>query len=1037
MDTNKYWKGLDELHKEASYMELRNKEFAEEIPVEEIIADTLTKKTSGRRDFLKLMGFSVTAATVAASCKIPVKQAIPYAIKPEEIVPGLANYYASTFADGTDYCSVLVKVRDGRPIKIEGNSNSAITKGGTSARAQASVLALYDSRRQRKPTKGTGEIEWSQADNEIIEKLKSIKASNGQIRILSGTLLSPSTRQVINNFILEYPTTKHVVYEPISYSAIADANEKSFGKRVIPGYNFDKANVIVGFACDFLGTWVSPVEHTKQYVTNRKLHKDKQTMSRHYHVESRLSLTGSNADVRIPLKPSDVKRTLVALYNKIASSTGGSSAGTVTIPSKAEAAVSAMANDLLASKGTSLVVCGLNDLSCQILTNAINNLLGNYGSTIDLTNHSLVGQANDKAVNDLIGELNNGSVAAVIIYNANPAYSLPNGTAFGEALKKAGLSITINDRADETGSLTQYSLPDNHYLESWNDAEPKAGSYSLVQPTIAPLFSTRQGQDSLLIWSGKTTSYDAVIRDYWKNNIFTKQNKFSSFEDFWENSVRYGVCDTTTSSPSPTTFNGDVVTAANVIANIKSSEIELVLYESVGIGNGKYANSPWLQEMPDPITKATWDNYICLPVQYAMDNKIADGDLVSIKSGNTELTLPALRQPGLANGTFAVALGYGRTLAGRAGNGVGKNAYVFVGFDGQNFSYDGAAVTLSIAGGVHALAMTQTHHSIEGRPIVRETTLSEYKRNNAASNEDRVKEPEYAENSLYPGHEYSPLKWSMSVDLNSCIGCGACGVACTAENNVPVVGKDEVLRAHEMHWMRIDRYYSFTNPNSSLLADRVTKEKEYDHHYGSAFVTDYENVNVAFQPLMCQHCNNAPCENVCPVAATNQSTEGYNQMAYNRCVGTRYCANNCPFKVRRFNWLDYTTADSFPYNTATETLRVGMLDNITRMVLNPDVTVRSRGVMEKCSFCVQRIQDVKLQAKKENRTVGGDEVKTACQTACPSDAIVFGNIKDPNSTVSKLATNERTYHALAELDIAPAVSYMVKVRNIEEIQSKA
>jgi molybdopterin-containing oxidoreductase family iron-sulfur binding subunit len=1036
MDTNKSWKGLDELHEEASFVELRDKEFADEIPVEEIIAETLTKKSAGRRDFLKLMGFSVTAATVAASCRIPVKKAIPYAIKPEEIVPGLANYYASTYVNGTDYCSVLVKVRDGRPIKIEGNNNSIITKGGTSARVQASVLSLYDNRRHRQPSKGGAVVEWAQIDSEITEKLKAIKAANGQIRILSNTIISPSTLQVINNFVTEYPTTKHVTYEPISYSAIADANEKSFGKRAIPGYNFDKANVIAAFACDFLGTWISPVEYTKQYITNRKVSKEKSSMSRHYHVESRLSLTGSNADIRIPLKPSDVRRSLVSLYNKIASATGGTPAGSVTIPASAEASIGAMANDLLAAKGSSLVVCGINDINCQTLANAINNLLGNYGNTIDLNNHSTVGQANDKAVNDLISELNSGAISAVILYHSNPVYSTPKGKALADAIKKAQLSVAISDRADETASLAQYSCPDHHYLESWNDAEPKSGSYSLTQPTISPLFNTRQGQDSLLKWSGSSTGFDIVVQNYWSTNLFSKQSKFTTFDEFWENSVRYGVFNTTPATSS-FTFNGDAASAASAVSAVKSSENELVLFESIAIGNGNLANNPWLQELPDPITKATWDNFVSVPVQYAIDNGIEDGDLVTIKAAGSEITIPAIRQPGQAKGTFAIALGYGRSAAGPAGNGVGQNAYPFVGFDGTNFTMDAMAATLSAADGKHVVARTQTHHSIEGRPVIRETALYEYKKNPASANEDKIKEKEYTEASLYPEHEYSPLKWYMNIDLNSCIGCGACAVACTAENNVPVVGKNEVARAHEMHWMRIDRYYSFVNPNSGLLEDRVTKEKEYDNQFSSAFVKDYENVNVAFQPMLCQHCENAPCENVCPVAATNHSTEGINQMAYNRCIGTRYCANNCPYKVRRFNWLDYTTSDSFPNNTATETQRVGMLDNITRMVLNPDVTVRSRGVMEKCSFCVQRIQDVKLQAKKENRTVAGDEVKTACQTSCPADAIVFGNIKDSNSSVHKLKADERTYHVLSELDTAPSVGYMVKVRNIEEKKSNA
>lgn len=1031
MEEKNYWKGLEQLNETPAFLKERDKEFTEEIPVEEIFGGKIGSKPTARRDFLKMMGFSLTAATIAASCKIPVEKAIPYVIKPEEIVPGLANYYASTYSDGNDYCSVLVKVRDGRPIKIEGNKFSTVTQGGTNARTQASILSLYDKGRLKGPKIDKADTDWSKIDSTVTAKLNEIKGKGGAIRILSSTLTSPSTKSAIADFAAVYPNTKHITYEPVSCAGILMANEKSFGKRVIPGYHFDKAKVIVAVAADFLGTWISPIEYTKQYVKNRKLKAENPEMSRHYHFEANLSLTGTNADKRVVVKDSDAGNAIATLYNNIATLAGKSTVTAGALSAKATKAMAKAAADLWAAKGMSLVVCGSNDSNVQVLVNAINYMLGNYGTTIDIENYSNLSQGYDKEVMELMNDMNAGKIDALIVYNSNPVYSL--GKNFADAMKKVGTTISFNDREDETTSLVQYACPDHHYLESWNDAEPVKGKFSLCQPTINPLFKTRQAQESLLRWAGNSDTFDAYMKKYWAKNITTSS---------WDDIIRNGVYENSASTPTAVNFSADVTAAASAIASASNqSGWELSVYESIGIGNGKFANTPWLQEMPDPVTKIVWDNVVTIPVPYAKEKGLLDGDMVEVKSGNASIQLPVLLQPGQANNTVSIALGYGREKSGKAGDGVGKNAYPFVSFNGETFMYATSSVTLTPLGKKYELAMTQTHGTFEGRPIIKETTLTEYKKNRMAGNEEREEYDKILHETLYPQHEYNGLKWGMSIDLNACIGCGACIVGCGVENNVPVVGKNEVRRVHEMHWMRIDRYYSFAGKNDEKITKETNSQSEgYQNQYRD--VEDWENVEVVHQPMLCQHCENAPCENVCPVAATNHSSEGLNQMAYNRCIGTRYCANNCPYKVRRFNWYDYTGADCFPWNTYGSDIEspanagvTMMLDDLTRMVLNPDVVVRSRGVMEKCSFCVQRIQDGKLNAKKNNRPLVDGEIKTACQTACPADAIVFGNVNDKESEVSKLQENERTYYVLADLHTMPSVGYMTKVRNAEESQA--
>ncbi|HXH18925.1 MAG TPA: TAT-variant-translocated molybdopterin oxidoreductase [Chitinophagales bacterium] len=1012
----KYWKSLEE--KEGKVTPSQANEFSEELPVISNLEKSGTL-TSTRRDFLKMMGFSVTAAAVAASCEVPVRKSIPYVIKPDEIVPGVANYYASTYAEGGDYVSVLVKTREGRPIKIEGNKLSKITHGGTSAVAQASVLGLYDNYRLKKPLAQGEETSWKKVDEAIISELEIINAKPGnKIRILSSTILSPSTKQAIRDFIAKYPNTKHVTYDAISYSAMLKANEAMFGKKVIPNYQFDKADLIVSMGADFLGTWLSPVEFATQYGKRRKVSKENTAMNRHIQVESYLSLSGSNADKRIMVKPSELAGTLLHLYNVVASKTGGAAAAHLQLDENVKSEISKIADELLAAKGKSLVVCGLNDVNAQLITNAINHLLGNYNATIDFTAFSNQRQGDDDAMNELVKEL--PSVDALIIIDANPLYNFPGSEKFKEGLAKVSLTVSMNSKNDETTLLCKYVCPDHHYLESWNDAEPKNGSFSLTQPTIAPLFKTRSAAESLLKWAGMDTPYYEYIRNYWNQNIFPKQTRFASFHVMWDRALHDGVFELQPADEMLTVQPVDISAAGAALAKSQPGDgWELVVYESVAIRDGKFADNPWLQELPDPMTKVAWDNYACVSKKTAeqLGLHLALGkfeksvgwetDVVKVSANGYEVTLPAIVQPGTPDNTIAIALGYGRELKARKGmSGIGKNAFPFL-KDNASRNFIGG-VSVSVVPGAYRIAQTQMHHSIhdglQERRLVKETTLAEYKSNPAAGNEDREEVKKHLK-SIYPEHRSlkSGLQWEMAIDLNSCIGCSACVVACTAENNVPVVGKLEVSRSREMHWLRIDRY----------------------------FAGDESNPSVVFQPMLCQHCDNAPCENVCPVAATNHSSDGINQMAYNRCIGTRYCANNCPYKVRRFNWFDYLGADSFLKGTIfnNDKDEHEMTENLTRMVLNPDVNVRSRGVMEKCSFCIQRIQDGKLKAKMENRPLRDDDIATACQQACPTQAITFGDINNDRTEVYKLAHDERGFKVLEEIHTLPSITYLTKVRN--------
>ncbi|MCC6384135.1 MAG: TAT-variant-translocated molybdopterin oxidoreductase [Bacteroidia bacterium] len=1005
-----YWKGLEELNNDPEFVRLKNNEFYELLPVKE----SDHKPETTRRDFLKYMGFGIAAASLAA-CEAPVKKAIPYLIKPEEITPGVPNYYASTFFDGYDYASILVKTREGRPIKVEGNELSSVNNTGTNARTQASILGLYDEGRIQNPLIKEKVSDWKTIDAEVTSKLTEIAAKQGNIRILSSTIISPSTKKVIADFTTKFPTTKHIQYDAISHFGMIKANKLTFGKAALPNYSFDKANCIVGFECDFIGNWISPVQYARQYAQTRKISSDKKNMSQHIQFESNLSLTGSNADIRYKIQVNEHGAALVALYNILASKAGAASLGTAS--TSVDQAIAKTAESLWGSRGKSLVVSGSNDVNHQVIVNGINQLLGNYGSTIDLSRQSNLRQGNDEEMNELMTELKEGKVAALIIYNSNPVYTLADGEAFAAALGKVELSVAIGTHKDETASRCQYLCPDHHYLESWNDAEPIAGHYSSCQPTIRPLYNTRQGQTSLLIWAGNATS---DFHDYMQVNW---SNLLSGSSKTWQNFIQDGVFEAPATAES-VSFNDSELINAAIASLVKKQGAGLVLYEMTAMGNGIQANNPWLLELPDPITRLTWDNFFAVSIAYAKQQGLVQGNIIEVKSGNKTIKGPVLIQPGLANNTIAVSYGFGRTQAGKAGNGIGINSYPFAIFSEGTFQnlISGVEISKTIEDN-YSFAGVQTHHTLMGRnhDILKETTLTEWIKDPASGNtyeeittyqgKVRAAQADLWATPKQPGHDKPNHLWGMVIDLNACIGCGACVVACTAENNVPVVGKDEISRSREMHWMRIDRYYSSD-------ADPKTNHDKKDY---AAMEIPSDSPQVLFQPMMCQHCNHAPCETVCPVAATTHSSEGLNMMAYNRCVGTRYCENNCPYKVRRFNWFKYFDNDQFDYN---------MNNPVGKLQLNPDVIVRSRGVMEKCSLCVQRIQAGKLQAKKEGRPVEDGEIKTACAQACPTNAIVFGDYLNSESQASRMKDDPRSYVVLEHLNTQPNVYYQVKVRNV-------
>jgi molybdopterin-containing oxidoreductase family iron-sulfur binding subunit len=1038
--SKKYWKSVEELKPEhSSAVEaLKHKEFVQEIPVDEFLEDkdTLASSSTTRRDFLKYVGFSTAAASLVA-CEGPVQRAIPYVVQPDQIIPGVANYYATAIANGYDFASILVKTREGRPIKIE-NNELAKTHGSANARVQASVLDLYDSFRVAGPKKDGEEISWDDLEAEVATKLFQLKGGNKDIVLLTQSFASPSTTKLISEFQANYGNVRHVVYDAISESKALDAFQARYGERGLANYDFSKANTIVSVGADFLGDWQGG-SFDAGYAKSRV--PDHGKMSHHIHFESNMTLTGAKADLRIPLKPSEQKIALAKLYGKITrTSISGNLAAHI------QEAVDNAASELLKAGSNGVLVTGLQDVNAQSIVLEINEIL--KSKAFDAANPIKIRQGNDDDMNQLITDMNSGSIGALLMCGVNPIYSLPNMEAFAEGFTKIEMTVSFSMKEDETAFNSDYIAATPHYLESWGDVEFVKGQYGLMQPAIRPLFDTKQFQDVLLVLNGDNRSYNDYVKENWETNILGGSSFNQALHDGTFSSAVVAETEEAADAPDQDeNVASNAYDAARMLATASANGMELTLYPLTGMGDGKQANNPWLQEFPDPFARTTWDNFLTISEQDAKELDLylepsnfftqsshdatggLNGKYANVTANGVTVTAPVIIQPGQAPGTVGLSFGYGRTEGIKSELQTGVNAYpLYANFDTIQ------EVTIEATSGKHEFACVQLHNTLMGRgDIIKETNLKTYNQEdkevwNPVSvvslehKETPVTSPKvdlWAEFDRSIGHHFN-----LSIDLNACTGCGACVIACHAENNVPVVGKEEIRRSRDMHWLRIDRYYS-----SESTFEEDNEKKDNIKGIGSS-MNDFRemenpalNPQVAFQPIMCQHCNHAPCETVCPVAATSHGRQGQNHMAYNRCVGTRYCANNCPYKVRRFNWFLYNENDEFDFH---------MNDDLGRMVINPDVTVRSRGVMEKCSMCIQMTQKTILDAKKDGREVNPNEFKTACSSACSSGAIVFGDINNEKDDITKLKDDNRAYRLLDVVGTKPNVMYQTLVRNTNE-----
>ncbi len=1005
MASNKIqFRSIHELKDPALNNKLAQKEFQEEIPVEDFLGDAEQNGSgTSRRDFLKLLGFSTAAVTLAA-CEAPVIKTIPYVVKPHDIIPGIPNYYASTYFDGFDFASVLVKTREGRPIKIEPNP-AAGDLGKTSARTQASVLSLYDNDKVKQPKFEGKDETFDKVDSFIIKGLEEANAAGKRIVLLSHSFASPTFKKLFAEFKAKYPTAELVTYDAFPYAAALDAAQEVFGTRALPVYDLRGTELVVAFQADFLGDY-NAASLESSYAAARK---PGANMLRHIQVESNMSLTGANADSRVRLKPSQVNKTLVEVYNAIV---GGGTA---------DKTASEIAKELQA-KGSKAVVFADSSKGAQVLAHLINQKLGSVAFT---------GKANflkdfDKArFQEFLGWVNAGEVGVLIANNVDPIYSYHKGEDFKKSLAKVPYVIAVADKKNEMYRAAKAVIPVANWLESWGDIEPQTGVYSLMQPTIQKIYKSRQIEESLLVWKNGKNNAANNYYDYLKASASSILGA-TSFNKALYNGVN--------ASPNATALSYAGGNGAQAIAELgafKASDLELVLYTKTAMGDGTQANNPWLQELPDPLTRMSWDNYLTVSPKDAerlgLENDLnarmqLDGSIVNLTvNGVTVKDVPVFIQPGQAEGSVGLALGYGKKNSGATAD-TGVNAYPL--FDGSNLAVSN--VKLEKTGEDHEFAGIQLQNTLMGRyEIAKEVPLAEFLNVDFDDEHKGWNKPlEYHTISgALPARKIDLWDafddtdgphFNMSVDLNSCTGCGSCIIACQAENNVPVVGKEEIRMSRDMYWLRIDRYYSSRQKVEVYegLKEGMAVPELYGTAFGDGGALNHpaDNPDVIFQPVMCQHCNHAPCETVCPVAATSHGKQGQNHMAYNRCIGTRYCANNCPYKVRRFNWFTYNLNDKFDFN---------MNNDLGRMVLNPDVVVRTRGVMEKCSLCIQMTQTTILEAKKENRVVQDGEFQTACSKACTTGASV-----GPHSNGLMSSRWEMT-PSLVVYAIIPAIGWVV------------
>lgn len=968
-----------------------------------------------RRKFLALLSASTAFAAAACSDYRDKGEIVPYNKRPEEILPGIANYYASTCSYCSNACGILIKTREGRPIKIDGNPDHPINKGKICAKGQASILNLYDPERLQEPLKNNKKVNWELIDKDIINVLKNSIKNNKKVAIITNTVISPTAKKVLEEFKTKYNNTIIISYDLFNDNQRRNAWFKCYGTFEYPSIKWNEAEVILSLDSDFLGNEGNFIENTIKFTSKREVIKSL-NYNRLYAAESRMTITGMMADYRLRISPHRQFEFVMSLINELIKYGSAINLDKAAIQKFQNYSLdnfnihkeklNHLINDLNNNRGKSIVYAGDTlPEDVHIAVNLLNEILGN-NKLYDYSTSFKKQYENSKQeeIFQLIDLMNRGDVDVVIHFDSNPVFHFPKDFGYEEAIKKVGTVISLTESQNETSALSNYILPINNQLESWGDAYARNGIYSLMQPVISPIFNTRQKEAVLLSWIYENEIYDdKIYHNYLMKNfeaeIYNKLKLAVDIKTFWYSALHDGVVLINEENKFPQ-FKTESI---NFIKNeISTSDYVVHLTQNYFIGDGKFSNNGWLQELPHPVTKVTWDNYAAISKNTASKFNLEMNDLVEVEVDNRKLILPVFIQPGMNDDTIHIELGYGRKVVGEVGKDVGFNAVKLMSknFTGSPYIYTNAKIKKS--NGKHILATTQEHHSLDDkfvkdfhriRKIIQEGTIVKYQ-----------KEPHFLHKekhdlfSITREHKFSGVKWAMAIDLNKCTACNACVASCNVENNIPVVGRDQVERSREMQWIRIDRYYSGTE----------------------------EEPIVSNQPMLCQHCDNAPCENVCPVSATNHSPDGLNQMVYNRCVGTRYCSNNCPYKVRRFNF--YNFRDHFA-NAYYE-------NELTSLVNNPEVTVRSRGVMEKCTFCIQRIMEARSNAIRDGRELKGSDVITACQQACPSNAIIFGDMNDPNSEISKLRKHNLSYHVLEELNIKPNVTYIAKLRNIhsEEIE---
>lgn len=984
--------------------------FAKNIPGEFAVSGSpvregFEKEGLDRRDFMKVMGASALMASLAGCTRRPVQKIVPYVTNPEEIIPGQPNFYAS--ADPATGYGLILRCREGRPIKVDGNADHPLNKGGLSARGQAMIHDLYDPDRLKAPTIGGSEVSWEDFDAQVS---KILADSKGSAWLLSNTILSPTLQRAINQFGL-----RQVVVDPMSLDDVVEGQQQSYGTRVFPRYRFDRADYVLSLGADFLGTWGATVEYTGQFAQKRRLEDKKSSMNKLVVFEPMMSTTGLSADQRVTVHPSDMLTVALSIAAEVGKLTGrsidelGSFAASTTSQQTGISAevIQEVARELVRNRGRGLVVAkdhGDRATALQNVVNFLNSALDNDGETVDgSAGASLQFQGSNGDFERLMNAIRAGSVKTLIVSGVNPGYLYADSMKVKETLKMVPNLIYFGSYQDETSELAKFVAAESHSFETWGDVSANKNVYSVQQPTIRPLWKTRGLLECLQAWAPDHKKDVAPLEEAYTEVLKTAKEWHSKagggkgFQDWWDDLLMGGVVvNGSFDAKGPArSFHNEILKVAANSAKIPpnkggENEFALLLTHSVAMGDGSQANNALLQELPDPVSKNTWGNYLAVSPKTADKLGWKDGDYVKVETSGSSAELPLYRQPGIREGVVSAHLGYGRKFNGRVGSGVGVSFVNFTGNAtmGTRPSNLIIGVRISKTGKSERLASSQTHHSIEGRDIVFDTTLEEFRKNPKAGIKSEFKEG-MGPHSIWSAHPYEGYKWGMAIDLSSCTGCSACVIACSVENNVPSVGKEQVQKNREMQWLRIDRYYS----------------------------GDTENPESTLQPMLCQHCENAPCETVCPVLATVHSSEGLNQMIYNRCVGTKYCSNNCPYKVRRFNWFN----NNGDMN--------GSLEHPIPLSKNPEVTLRSRGVMEKCTFCTQRIEAGKSLAKSQGRRAGDNDIRTACQDACSADAIVFGDLNNPESRVSKLQDSARKFFSLEELNVKPRITYLTKVRN--------